>query len=128
MAKWLNSNTLDNGLAVLDTAVNECRLISSYTPGDSYATVSTNTVCLISVAAGDIVLGDGAASSRQAQVGALSGTATANSGASPDLHVALCTSGSSRVDAVTDETTDQEVTSGNTVNLTAFNITMNQPT
>jgi hypothetical protein len=32
------------------------------------------------------------------------------------------------VDAVTDETTDQEVTSGNTVNLTAFNITMNQPT
>ena len=127
MAKWLSANVLDGGLNVLDASANECRLVSGYTLGDDYATIVTNTVAVWTLQAGDIVLADGANSARQAEVAALTGaTATADSGATPDLHVAVCVAGT-RVDAVTDEVTDQVVTTGDTVNLSAFNIIMNQP-
>lgn len=60
--------------------------------------------------------------------GAKSITLTANSGASPDLHVAVVDSTTSEVLYVADETTDQVVTSGGTFNVPAFTWTVNQPT
>ena len=44
------------------------------------------------------------------------------------LHIALVDVAATTVLAVTDETSDQPITSGNTVDFPAFNITMNQPT
>ena len=58
--------------------------------------------------------------------GAPPADAFANSGAAPDLHIAF-TDSTSKVLLVTDETTDQVVTSGNTVNFPILTYTSAQP-
>jgi hypothetical protein len=67
---------------------------------------------------------DGAA--RVLTIAARSGTASANSGATPDLHIAF-TDNVSKVLWVTDETSDQVVSSGNTVNFPSLTYTSGQP-
>jgi hypothetical protein len=57
-----------------------------------------------------------------------SATASANSGATPNLHIAFVDTVNSKVLWVTDETSDQVVTSGNTVNFPALTYTSGQPT
>jgi hypothetical protein len=57
---------------------------------------------------------------------AKSGTATAGSGAAPDLHIAF-TDNASRVLWVTDETSDQVITSGNMVAFPPLTYTSTQP-
>lgn len=54
-------------------------------------------------------------------------TATAGSGATPNLHIAF-TNGTSEVIYVTDETTDTVVSAGNTINWPALTYTSGQPT
>mgnify|MGYP000072191043 CR=1 FL=1 len=125
---YYNPSVLNKGLEHIVNNANEMRVVSSYTTADTYAKVVSNTVCLISVAPSDLVLGDQGVNGRQITVGAKSGTASANSGAGPDLHVALCISGQTEVTAVTDETTDQEITNGNPINVQSFTLKMNQPT
>lgn len=127
MAKWYHPDVLDNGLSELDTAVTTMHLITAFTPGDSFATVtSTNSIGSVAIAAGDIVLEDQGTNGRQAAVAAKTITGASASGAAPDLHVALVDG--TRVLAVTDETSDQEIFAGNDVNIPAFNCKMNQPT
>lgn len=125
---WLDPNVMDEGLNRIVNTVNEMRVVSAYTQNDTYATIVTNTVCLITTSPTDFTLGNQGTFGRQITVGAKSGTASASSGAGPDLHVALCISGQTEVSAVTDETTDQEITSGNPINVPSFTIKMNQPT
>ncbi len=125
---FYGQNVLDQGLNYVVNNVNEMRVITSYTPGDTYATVVTNTVCLITMAPADFTLGNQGTLGREVIVAAKSGTASASSGAAPDLHVALTFSTGTEVIVVTDETTDQEITNGNPINVPQWRAKMNQPT
>lgn len=129
MAKWVHADVLDGELNVIKTNANVMHLIKAYSAGDSYATVTGNSVANYSMVSGDYTLGNGASSSRTLTTGAKSGnTATANSGATPNLHIAFVDSTNSKVLAVTDETSDQEIVSGNGVNIPAITFTATQPT
>jgi hypothetical protein len=133
MAKFANALILDGGSDLLRTrAATTARikehLIKAYTAGDSYATVvGTNGLGSVDLVAGDIVQSS-SGSNRVTTFGAKAISLTANSGASPNLHVAIVDSVTSEVLYVTDETTDQVVTSGGTFNVPAFTWTVNQPT
>lgn len=136
MAKWANSTLLDNGPqgALITPAGTtdqiKAHLIKAYTGGDSYATVTTtNTLANVSLAAGDLVMSGAAGAARVLTVAAKNGlTATGSSGAGPNLHIALVDTVSSAVILVTDETSDQVVTAGNTVNIPSWTYTVGQPT
>lgn len=127
MAKWVRSGVLDNGLNDIKTNATKMLLIKAYSAGDSYATVAGNIVAEVTMTGTDYTLGSSGLNRTLTTASGKSGTATANSGASPDLHFAF-TDGSANVIWVTDETSDQVVTSGNTVNFPQLVYTSNQPT
>ncbi len=128
MAKWVRSGVLDNGLNDIKNNATAMVLIKAYTAGDSYATVDSNKVASATMASGDYTLAGAAGAPRTLTTASgKSATATANSGATPNLHIAF-TDGSANVIWVTDETSDQVVTSGNTVNFPQIVYTSNQPT
>ena len=126
MAKWASAAFLDGGLDYLKANALKLLLIKAYSAGDSYATVVSNIVASADVATGDFTKSS-SGSNRLITTATKSATASANSGASPNLHFAF-TDGSANVIWVTDETSDQSITSGNTVNFPALTYTTNQPT
>lgn len=116
MARWLHPDVLDNGLAYLKTNCDRISILQAYAAGDSYATVAGNSVCDIAASTADFTLGNGSYSnSRKIAVIAKAANATANSGADPDLHFAYLDTANSKVLGVTDETSDQQIYSGNLV-------------
>lgn len=127
MAKWVRSGVLDNGLNDIKNNATRMILIKAYSAGDSYATVVGNLVAEATMANGDFTLGSSGSNRTLTTAAGKSATATANSGASPDLHIAF-TDGTANVIWVTDETSNQVVTSGNTVNFPQIVYTSNQPT
>lgn len=123
MAKWAHSDTLDNGLASLKSNAIRMILLGAYSAGDSYATVLGNALCTVTMASTDYTLSS-SGSNRLVTTATKSGTASA-SGTSTSI---AFTDGSAKVLWVTDETSGQAVTSGNTVNFPALTYTSNQPT
>jgi len=133
MAKWASSTVLDGGsdyirtLAATTSRVKQ-HVIKAYTAGDSYSTVVTTNSCGgVDMVAGDFVQSGAAGAARVTTIGAKSISLTANSGAGPNLHIALVDSVSSAVLLVTDETSDQVLTSGGTFNVPSWAYTVNQP-
>lgn len=127
MAKWVRSGVLDNGLNDIKNTATKMLLIKAYTLADSYATVVSNIVAEVTMVSGDYTLGSSGSNRTLTTASGKSATASANSGATPDLHFAF-TDGTANVIWVTDETSDQVVTSGNTVNFPQLVYTSNQPT
>lgn len=126
MAKWVRSGVLDNGLNDIKTNATKMLLISAYSAGDSYATVTANKLAEVTMASTDYTLAS-SGSNRTLTVGAgKTATATASASGSPDLHIAF-TDGAANVIWVTDETSNQAITSGNTINFPAPVYTSNQP-
>jgi hypothetical protein len=129
MAKWLNASVLDNGLNNIKTNATRMLLIKNYTAGDSYATVFGNRLAEATMINADFTLSNGAANSRTLTTpaaGTKTATATASSTGGDNLHFAF-TDGSSTVYWVTDETTDQPITSGNTVSFPQLSLNSAQP-
>lgn len=126
MAKWVHADTLDNGIAHIKANATRMILISAYSAGDSYATVTGNAIATITMASGDYTLSS-SGSNRVLTTGTKSVTASASTTDTPDLHIAF-TDGSSKVLWVTDETSNESITSGDTVNFPAITYTSNQPT
>lgn len=126
MAKWVRSGVLDNGLNDIKTNATAMVLLKAYTAGDSYATVASNIIATVAMTSTDYTLSS-SGSNRVLTTATKSATASANSGATPNLHVGF-TDGSANVIWVTDETSDQVITAGNTVNFPASTYTSNQPT
>ena len=117
MAKWLHSDAQDNGPNYIKTNANSWRLIKAYTAGDSYATVNGNTVAAAAMSSADYTFSGAASASRVLTVASgKTATASADSGATPALHFAFVDTVNSKVLWVTDETSDQQVVTGNTVN------------
>jgi hypothetical protein len=126
LAKYVSADVLDGGLNAIRNGAVRMLLLKAYTAGDSYATVNGNAICEVTMVPGDYALSGADAAARVLTVSAKNGTAFANSGAAPDLHIAF-TDSTSKVLLVTDETTDQVVTSGNTVNFPILTYTSAQP-
>lgn len=127
MAKWVRAGVLDSGLNDIKNNATHMLLIKAYTVGDSYATVVGNLVADATMTSTDFTLSNSGSDRVLTTAAGKSATASANSGASPNLHIAF-TDGSANVIWVTDETSDQVVTSGNTVNFPSITYTNNQPT
>lgn len=127
MAKWVRSGVLDNGLNDIKNNATKMLLIKAYSAGDSYATVVGNIVAEVTMTGTDYTLGSSGSNRTLTTASGKSATASANSGATPNLHIAF-TDGAANVIWVTDETSDQVVTSGNTVNFPSVVYTSNQPT
>src|SRR5687768_10342304 len=115
MPKYAHADVLDGGLNAIRNNATRMLLIKAYVRSDSYATVLANAICTVPMSSVDYTLSGGDGADRVLTVSPRSGTASAGSGASPDLHIAF-TDNVGKVLLVTDETTDQVVTSGNTVN------------
>lgn len=126
MAKWVNSLVLDNGLNQIKNNATRMHLVSAYSAGDSYATVNTNTLAYATMTGTDFTLGDSGSNRTLTTAAGKSATASA-SAASPDLHIVF-TNGSNAVYWATDETSNQAITSGNTVNFPQIVYTAQQPT
>jgi len=130
MPKYVHPDVIDNGLQhIIDQAAGnvDMLLIKAYAQGDSHATVVGNQVATINTVAGDYVLGNSGTYDRKLTVSGQTGTASGNA-PSPDLHVAIVDTTNSDVLAVTDETTDQVITSGNPITIPTFDIIITQPT
>ncbi len=133
MAKWASTQLLDGGSDYLRTLAGTAgrvqqHIIKAYTAGDSYSTVTaTNSCGSVDMAAGDFVQSGAAGATRVTTVAAKGITLSAGSGAAPNLHVVLVDSVNSAVLLVTDESTDQVLTSGNTFNVPAWEYAVAQP-
>jgi hypothetical protein len=126
MAKYAHADVLDGGLNAIKNSATRMLLLKAYAAGDSYATVTSNAICTIAMVSGDYTLSGADNAPRVLAVAAKSGAASASSGASPNLHIAF-TDNVSKVLWVTDETSDQVVTSGNTINFPSLTYTSSQP-
>lgn len=131
MAKYAHSDVLDGGLKAIKEGANEMWLLKAYAAADSYATVTANKICSVVMdiidPTTDYVLSGADGASRVLTIASKSGTASASSGGTPNLHVALVSTTASKVLLVTDETSDQVVTSGNSVTFPSFTYTRAQP-
>lgn len=127
MPKFVHADVLDGGLNAIKTVATKQLIIKAYAANDSYATVISNLVAEVAMASGDFTLSSSGNNRLVTTAAGKSAAASANSGATPDLHIAF-TDGTAKVLWVTDETTDQVVTSGNTVNFPVLTYTTNQPT
>lgn len=126
MAKHFHTDVFDNGLQEIIDDGNEIHLISDYTAGDNYATVTGNSLGNATIGGGDKALAaDG--TGRKVALSSVSGTATATDASPTDLHFAILDTTGSRVLAVTDETTDQGITSGNPLTFPALDFSIAQP-
>jgi hypothetical protein len=127
MTKWAHADVLDGGLNGIKTVATKMMLISAYSAGDSYATVTGNKLAEVTMASGDYTLSSSGSNRVLTTASGKSATASAGASGTPDLHIAF-TDGSAKVLWVTDETTDQSVASGNTVTFPQVTYTSNQPT
>jgi len=128
MAKWAHSDVLDFGINRIKTDANVMHLIKAYAAGDSYATVVGNSIGSVAMAAADYTLSSSGQNRVLTSAAGKSANASANSGATPNLHLAFVDSVNSKVLWVTDETSDQVVTLGNPVNYPSVTYASNQPT
>lgn len=128
MAKWVNADVLDNGLNNIKNNCNKMALISTYTAGDSYATVNGNILAEVTMASGDFTLGSsGSNRTLTTASGKQDASANASGGGAP-MHIAFVDTVASKVLWVTEETSDQTITSGNPVSFPSLVYTSQQPT
>lgn len=127
MSKYAHADVLDGGLNAIKNNAIRMLLLKAYSAGDNYATVTGNAICTVTVASSDFALSGADNAPRVLTTTAKSGTASSSSGATPNLHVAF-TDNVGKVLWVTDETSDQVVTSGNPVSFPSLTYTSSQPT
>lgn len=131
MAKFASATVLDSGSDLIRTLSGtttrvKMHVIKAYTAGDAYATVIGNTCGSVDLVTADLpVAANGL--NRRTTFAAKAVTLTANSGAAPDLHIAVVDSTGSVVLLVTDETSNQVLTSGGTFNVPSWTFDASQP-
>lgn len=133
MAKFANSSVLDGGTDLMRTLAGtvsrvKMHVVKAYAANDSYATVTGNSCGSVDLVAGDMVQSGAGGAARVTTVAAKAIALTASSGAGPNLHIAIVDSTGTSVLLVTDETSDQVLTSGGTFNVPAWTYTVGQPT
>jgi len=134
MAQYAHITLLDNGPQVILTRAATTNrivqhLLKAYTAGDSYATVTaTNSVGNVALTAANVPITGAAGAARVmtfAQVAG--GNATGAAAGGSNLHLAIVDSTTSEVLLVTNETTDQQIVSGNPLTFPSWTYTVPQP-
>lgn len=128
MAKYAHQQVLDNGLNYIKTNCNKVALISSYTIGDSYATVASRILAEATMASADFTLASSGNNRTVTSAAGKSDTSANATGGSATNHIAFLNTTGSEVLWVTEETTGQVVTVGNPVNFPSLVYTAQQPT
>jgi hypothetical protein len=131
MAKFYHSDIQDFGISRpgIKAATNTIILavLKNYATTHSFATATANIIGSTSLAPGDLVISNGANASRSCAVSAKTITLTGSSTVSDDLHVAILDNTESKILVVTDETSNQALTSGNSFLLPSWAFTSGQP-
>ena len=129
MAKFAHANVLDSGLNYIKNNCTKVALISSYTVGESYATVVAKILAEATMTSTDFTLASSRAGNRTLTSAAGKQDTSANAtGGSATNHIAYLNDTGSEVLWVTEETSGQVVTAGNPVNFPSLVYTSNQPT
>jgi hypothetical protein len=126
MVKWVNTTVHENGLNYIRTAATVLRLVRTFTANDSFATVTGQTLATATMATADYAFSGAQGAARVLTTTGKTSTATATATAGTDLHV--CFTSGSEVIWATDETTNQQIATGNVIVFPAVTYTMNQPT
>lgn len=128
MAKFAHANVLDNGLNYIKNNCTKIALISSYTLGDSYATVNAAILAEATMTSADLTLGSSGNNRTLTSAAGKQDTSANVTGGSASNHIAYLNVAGSEVLWVTEETSGQVVTAGNPVNFPSLVYTSNQPT
>ena len=128
MAKFAHQQVLDNGLNYIKNNCNKIALISSYSVGESYATVNGKILADAAMTSTDFTLGSAGNNRTLTSAAGKSDTAANSTGGSATNHIAFLNTTGSEVLWVTEETSGQVVTTGNPVNFPSLVYTSNQPT
>ncbi|MFA5387903.1 MAG: hypothetical protein WC322_06000 [Candidatus Paceibacterota bacterium] len=125
---FVSQNVLDNGLNHIKNNCDKLALVSSYTNGESYATVAGKILAEVSMTSSDFTLGS---SGNNRTLTSASGKqdASANaSGGDVNSYLVFLNTTSSEVLWATDETSGQAVVAGNPVSFPSLVYTSMQPT
>ena len=125
MTKWAHADVLDNGPNYIKTNCNKVAVISAYTAGDSYATVSGNILAEATMASGDFTLGTSGSNRTLTTASGKQDTSANASGAAS--HIAFVDTVNSKVLWVTEETSGQTIVLGNPVTFPSLVYTAKQP-
>jgi len=125
MTKQAHPDVLDGGLLAIKNGATKMLLISSYTAGDSYATVQAAKLAEAAMTSADFTLSS-SGSNRVLTVASGKTAALTAAATGSDAHIAF-TDGSSRVLWVTDETANPTAAIGATYNFAAPTYTATQP-
>ena len=128
MAKFAHQQVLDNGLNYIKNNCNKIALISSYSVGESYATVNGKILADAAMTSTDFTLGSSGNNRTLTSAAGKSDAAANSTGGSATNHIAFLNTTGSEVLWVTEETSGQVVTTGNPVNFPSLVYTSNQPT
>ena len=131
MSRYAHADVLDNGPQYVKTNCNKVILLSAYT--STYATANgANKVAEASLVTGDFAISgaDGAARVLTATLtGKSGGNALQTVSPGTDMHIAFVDTVNSKVLYVTEESSDQAITSGNPVQFNSNpTYTSGQPT
>ena len=125
MTKWAHADVLDNGPAYIKSNCNKVCVVSAYTAGDSYATVTAAILAEAALTTTDFTL---ASSGNDRTLTTASGkqdtSANATGAAS---HIAFVDTVTSKVLWVTEETSGQTITASNPVTFPSLVYTAKQP-
>ena len=129
MATWYDKTSLDALLNAIQNPSTRLILISTYTQGQDYATVTGNEVATANIDNTDFVDPVDEATppnSRRMVFSCVSGIGSIGGGGGADNHIAIISG--SVVLAVTKELSTQTVVDGNPVTFPGFYLQANQPT
>lgn len=127
MAKYANPDVLDQGTNLIKTNCDKLALVSTYTFGDSYATVIANLLAEVAMTSTDFTFAN-SGNDRTLTSASKTDTSANASGGGANMHFAFVDTINSKVLWVTDETSDQTITAGNPVTFPAIVATSKQPT
>ena len=125
MTKWAHADVLDNGPAYIKTNCDKVCVVSAYTAGDSYATVTAAILAEAALTSTDFTLAS-SGSDRTLTTAAGKQDTSANASGTAS-HFAFVDTANSKVLWVTEETSGQTITSGNPVTFPSLVYTAKQP-
>lgn len=128
MAKFAHADVLDSGLNYIKTNCNKVALVSSYTVGATYATVTAAILAEATMASTDFVLSSSGNDRVLTTASGKQDTSANATGGSATNHIVFLDTVNSKVLWATEETTGQVVTAGNTVTFPSLTYTAKQPT
>ena len=127
MAQFAHSDVLDNGIAYIKANCNKVAVISSYSPGDSYATVTGRILAEATLANADFTLSSSGNNRVLTTAAGKQDTSANATGGRATNHIAFLDTVNSKVLWVTQETSGQVINSGNPVTFPSLTYTVQQP-